>query len=112
MTLVVTEPCIKCKYTDGVEVCPVACFHEGENMLVLNPDECIDCGVCVHECPVTAIFSEDEVPEKWTDYTELNARLAEGWPVIEEGKEAMDCADDFKEVEDKKSLISETAGGE
>jgi len=111
MTFVVTEPCIKCKYTDCVEVCPVACFHEGENMLVIDPDECIDCGVCVDECPVTAIFSEDEVPEKWADYTELNARLSPEWPVIEEGKEPLDSADEFKDVEEKLALLSESAGG-
>ena len=76
MAFVVTEPCIKCKYTDCVDVCPVACFHEGENMLVIDPEECIDCGVCVDECPVTAIFSEDEVPEKWNSFIELNKKYA------------------------------------
>ena len=111
MPFIVTEPCIKCKYTDCVDVCPVACFHEGENMLVIDPEECIDCGVCVDECPVTAIFSEDEVPEKWNDYIELNAKLAAVWPVIEEGKEALDSADEFKEVEEKRDQLSESAGG-
>jgi ferredoxin len=111
MAFIVTEPCIKCKYTDCVDVCPVACFHEGENMLVIDPEECIDCGVCVDECPVTAIFSEDEVPEKWNDYIELNAKLTAVWPVIEEGKEALDSADEFKEVEEKRDQLSESAGG-
>ena len=111
MTFIVTEPCIKCKYTDCVDVCPVACFHEGENMLVIDPEECIDCGVCVDECPVTAIFSEDEVPEKWNDYIELNAKLTSVWPVIEEGKEALDSADEFKDVEEKRDQLSESAGG-
>ena len=110
MAFIVTEPCIKCKYTDCVDVCPVACFHEGENMLVIDPDECIDCGVCVDECPVTAIFSEDEVPEKWESYKELNAKYAAEWPVIEEGKDALDTAEDFKDVEDKKAEFSAEPG--
>ena len=111
MTFIVTEPCIKCKYTDCVDVCPVACFHEGENMLVIDPEECIDCGVCVDECPVTAIFSEDEVPEKWNAYIELNAKFAANWPVIEEGKDSLDSADEFKDVEEKRDQLSESAGG-
>ena len=80
-------------------------------MLVIDPEECIDCGVCVDECPVTAIFSEDEVPEKWNDYIELNAKLAADWPVIEEGKEALDTADEFKDVEEKRDELSESPGG-
>lgn len=109
MTFVVTEPCIKCKYTDCVSVCPVACFKEGANMLVIDPDECIDCGVCVDECPVTAIFPEEEVPEKWQDYTELNARLSPGWPTIEEGKEALDTAEEFKDIADKRAQLDESS---
>ena len=72
MTYVVTEVCIKCKYTDCVEVCPVDCFYEGENMLVIHPDECIDCGACESVCPVSAIFPEDAVPDKWKNYIEMN----------------------------------------
>ena len=72
MTYVVNEKCIKCKYTDCVEVCPVDCFYEGENMLVIHPDECIDCGACVPECPVTAIFTEEEVPPNWESYIAKN----------------------------------------
>ena len=106
MAFVVTEPCIKCKYTDCVDVCPVACFHEGENMLVIDPEECIDCGVCVDECPVTAIYAEDEVPEKWQGYIELNAKYAPDWPTIEEGKDPLDTAEEFKEKEDKKDQFS------
>jgi ferredoxin len=79
-------------------------------MLTIDPEECIDCGVCVDECPVTAIFSEDEVPEKWESYIELNARLAAEWPVIEEGKSPLDSADEFKDVEDKLSMLSEAPG--
>jgi ferredoxin len=106
MAFVVTEPCIKCKYTDCVDVCPVACFHEGETMLVIDPDECIDCGVCVDECPVTAIYSEDEVPDKWKEYIELNANYAKDWPSIEEGKDPLPSAEEFKEVESKRSHFS------
>ena len=88
MTYVVAEPCIKCKFTDCVDVCPVECFHEGENFLVINPDECIDCGACVPECPAEAIFSEDELPAKWEEYTEINNRLSQSWPIITDKKGA------------------------
>ena len=109
MAFIVTEPCIKCKYTDCVDVCPVACFHEGATMLAIDPDECIDCGVCVDECPVNAIFSEDEVPEKWHEYIELNAKFAKAWPVIEEGKDPLSTAEEFKEVKEKRALFSPDA---
>ena len=72
MTYVVTEACIKCKYTDCVEVCPVDCFYEGDNMLVIHPDECIDCGLCEPECPVNAIFVDTDVPPNWKNFIELN----------------------------------------
>lgn len=108
MAFVVCEPCIKCKYTDCVSVCPVACFKEGANMLVIDPEECIDCGVCVDECPVTAIFPEEEVPEKWENFIALNARLAGEWPAIEENKEPMDTADEFKDVAGKLDQLDES----
>ena len=73
MTYVVDEECIKCKLMDCVEVCPVDCFYEGENMLVIHPDECIDCAACEPVCPVTAIFEESELPEEWSEYTKMNA---------------------------------------
>src|SRR4029077_9764226 len=73
MTFVVTDNCIKCKYTDCVEVCPVDCFYEGPNFLVIHPDECIDCALCEPECPVDAIFSEDELPENQQQFLALNA---------------------------------------
>jgi ferredoxin len=110
MAFVVTEPCIKCKYSDCVSVCPVACFKEGANMLVIDPDECIDCGVCVDECPVSAIYPEEEVPEKWEAFIEINARLAPLWPTIEENKDPMDSAEEFKDVEDKRALLDESPG--
>ena len=101
MTFVVTEKCIKCKYTDCVEVCPVDCFYEGPNFLVINPDECIDCALCEPECPVNAIYSEDDLPEKYQGFLPLNAELAAKWPVITRIKPAPADADDWKEVDDK-----------
>ena len=73
MTYVVTESCIQCKYTDCVEICPVDCFHEGPNFLAIDPDVCIDCGICEPECPVNAIFPEDQVPTEWASYTQMEA---------------------------------------
>src|SRR3972149_3223838 len=89
MTHVVCEPCFGCKYTDCVVVCPVECFYEGEKILYIHPDECIDCEACVPECPVEAIFHEDNVPEEWKDFTQLNAEMAPQCPVITEKKEPL-----------------------
>jgi len=88
MTYVVTESCIKCKYTDCVDVCPVDCFREGPNMLVIDPDECIDCTLCVPECPVEAIFSDAALPAEFQDWLELNAE-AEQYPIISLKKDAL-----------------------
>ncbi|MCX2982127.1 ferredoxin family protein [Halieaceae bacterium IMCC14734] len=101
MTFVVAEQCIKCKHTDCVEVCPVDCFYEGPNMLVIHPDECIDCALCEPECPVDAIFSEDELPEAETVFLELNAELAEIWPNITEMKDSPADATEWENVPDK-----------
>ena len=101
MTFVVTEECIKCKYTDCVEVCPVDCFHEGPNFLVIDPDECIDCTLCEPECPIEAIHAEDDVPDEQQQYIQLNAELAKIWPVITEKKDALPDADEWAEVKDK-----------
>jgi ferredoxin len=101
VTFVVTESCIKCKLTDCVEVCPVDCFHEGPNMLVIDPEECIDCTLCEPECPVEAIYSEDDLPEGQQQFLELNAELAKNWPVIDALKEPPADADDWREVKDK-----------
>ncbi len=95
MTYVVTESCIKCKYTDCVDVCPVDCFHEGPNFLVIDPEECIDCTLCVAECPVEAIFAEDDVPAGQEHFTALNAELTKIWPVIIERKEPPPDADEW-----------------
>lgn len=75
MAMVVTEPCFGCKYTDCVVVCPVECFYEGEAMVFINPDECVDCEACVAKCPVQAIFYQDNVPEKWRQYIDLNREM-------------------------------------
>ncbi len=101
MPFIVTESCIKCKYTDCVEVCPVDCFHEGPNMLVIDPDECIDCTLCEPECPVDAIMSEDDVPDNQQEFIQLNAELSREWPVLSEMKDAPADADEWKEVKDK-----------
>jgi ferredoxin len=107
MTYVVTEPCVKCKFTDCVDVCPVDCFVEGENFLAINPDECIDCGACVPECPVEAIYEETEVPAKWADYVELNTKLAAEWPAITARKDPMESAEKWRTVESKRDELSE-----
>lgn len=101
MPFIVVESCIKCKYTDCVEVCPVDCFHEGPNMLVIDPDECIDCTLCEPECPVEAIMSDEDVDEGMQHFIELNAELSREWPVINSMKDAPADADDWKEVKDK-----------
>src|SRR5437667_4927880 len=97
MTYVVTESCIKCKYTDCVEVCPVDCFREGPNFLVIDPDECIDCALCEPECPVNAIFSEDELPAEQKHFLELNAELSKKWPMINRNKGSLEDAEKWKE---------------
>jgi ferredoxin len=99
MTYIVNENCIKCKYTDCVEVCPVDCFYEGENMLVIHPDECIDCGVCEPECPVEAIKPDTEPDlEQWL---EVNSDYAEKWPNITAKKDPLPNADDFVDNKNK-----------
>ena len=101
MTFVVTEQCIKCKYTDCVEVCPVDCFYEGPNFLVINPDECIDCALCEPECPVNAIMSEDDLPQEFQKYIEINKKLADVWPNITTIIPAPKDADEWANKPDK-----------
>jgi len=105
MTFVVTESCIKCKYTDCVEVCPVDCFYEGPNFLVIHPEECIDCALCEPECPVEAIVSEDDLSEDQQEFLQLNAELAEKWPNITAKKDAPEDAEDWEEVSDKRQYL-------
>ena len=105
MTYVVGEACIKCKYTDCVEVCPVDCFHEGPNFLVIDPEECIDCSLCEPECPVEAIFAEDDLPEDQQEFLALNEELSRQCPVITEMQPAPDDADDWKDVKGKMQYL-------
>ena len=105
MTFVVGENCINCKHTDCVEVCPVDCFYEGPNMLVINPDECIDCALCEPECPVDAIYADDELPEDQQDFLALNEELSEKWEVITEMKEAMPDAEEWAGKPDKRDYL-------
>jgi ferredoxin len=105
MAYVVTEACIKCKYTDCVDICPVDCFREGANFLVIDPDECIDCTLCVPECPVEAIYAEDDVPEGQKAFIALNAELARQWPPIIERKAPPADADEWKGVSNKLRLL-------
>lgn len=138
MAYIVADPCVKCKYTDCVAVCPVECFYEGKNSLVIQPDECIDCGACEPECPTTAIFEESALPEKWNVYTEINAVLSGAkpvdeadtsgwpehlskavkspsfkvWPLITETKGALENADDFAQEENKLGDFSPEPGGD
>ena len=130
MAYVVADPCVKCKYTDCVDVCPVDCFYEGKNSLAINPDECIDCGACEPECPTTAIFEESELPAKWAVYKDINALVtgvkkaseidmgklpaglaaavdgAEAWPNITEQKKALPGADDAAKEDGKIAALS------
>lgn len=101
MTYVVSESCIKCKYTDCVDVCPVDCFREGLNFLVIDPDECIDCTLCVAECPAEAIYAEDDLPENQRHFIGLNAELSKRWKPIVEKKDAPADADEWRGVKDK-----------
>lgn len=101
MTYVVTEPCIRCKYTDCVDVCPVDAFREGPNFLVIDPDDCIDCSLCVAECPVEAIYAEDDVPDGQELFTALNAELAKNWQVITARHDALPDAEEWAKVKNK-----------
>jgi len=110
MAYIVAEPRINCKFTDCVDVCPVDCFYEGKNFLVIHPDDCIDCGACEPECPVEAIFEEDEPPDKWNHYVELNAKYSEEWANITAKQDQLDIAEDNRDKTDKfDDLIHESA---
>jgi ferredoxin len=108
MTHLVTENCIKCKHTDCVVVCPVDCFYEGPNFLAINPDECIDCGVCIPECPVNAIIQDDDKTTKdigmWFD---LNTRLAKKWPNITKRKDPLPDHTEWADKPNKIDLLEE-----
>jgi ferredoxin len=101
MAYVVTESCIRCKYTDCVEVCPVDCFHEGPNFLAINPDVCIDCSLCVDECPAGAIYAVENLPPEYEKYISLNQQLCQSWPVINARLDALEDADEWMNVKEK-----------
>ena len=105
MTHVVTEACIKCKYTDCVDVCPVDCFHAGPNFLVIDPDECIDCTLCVAECPAEAIFADEDLPKDQRDFIAINAELTPLWPVLSSKIDPPDDHAVWLPVKDKRHLI-------
>jgi ferredoxin len=107
MTHIVLESCIRCKYTDCVDVCPVDCFREGPNMLVIDPDECIDCAVCIPECPVEAIRAEEDVPPEQKHFIAINVEKAKAWPSITRTKPGPPDADDWKDVKEKLQYLEE-----
>ncbi len=106
MTFVVTENCIRCKYTDCVEVCPVDCFREGPEFLVIDPDECIDCALCETECPVNAIYSEDDLPPDQQIFLDLNAKLSKQWPLINRSQSALSDAEEWKDKPNKRQYLA------
>jgi len=107
MTFIVTEKCIKCKYTDCVEICPVECFHEGPNMLVIDPDECIDCALCEPECPINAIQSEYDITHDNKKFIDINKKLSKKWPLINVSKKALHSADEWKDKKNKIDFLLE-----
>ena len=109
MTFVVTQACIRCKYTDCVSVCPVDCFHEGPNFLVIDPQGCIDCAVCVPECPVGAIVADTDLPPEQHEFLEINARLATQWPVINQAREPLPDAEQWAGADGKRAELLESA---
>ena len=109
MPFVVTENCIRCKYTDCVEVCPVDCFYEGPNFLVINPDECIDCALCEPECPAEAILEEDDLAPEQEVFIELNRELSEVWPNITEKQDPPEDADQWLGKPDKLAELDKSS---
>lgn len=105
MTHVVTESCINCRYSDCVAVCPVECFHVGPNFLVIDPEVCIDCGLCIPECPAEAIFLDSELPEGQEAFVALNQELAAQWPVISETIPSLDDADHWATIAEKRQFL-------
>lgn len=107
MTHVVTDACVRCKYTDCVDVCPVDCFKEGPHFLVIDPDECIDCAVCIPECPVNAIYAEEDLPADQRHFIAINAERSPGWPVISKRKPPLPDADTWKDASNKLATLKD-----
>ena len=107
MTYVITESCIRCRYTDCVEVCPVDCFHAGEKMLVINPEECIDCNLCINDCPVDAIYAEDDVPDDQKEFIDINAKMSQIWPVLSTKEDPPSDADYWSKIKSKRHILTE-----
>ena len=107
MTYVVSDKCIKCKLTDCVDACPVDCFHEGPNMLVINPEECIDCNLCVAQCPIDAIFEEDNLPKDQQHMIEINEKYSQIWPILDHTKPPPADADDWIDIPNKIQYLEE-----
>ena len=105
MTYVVTENCIKCRYTDCVDVCPVDCFVQGPNFLAINPDECIDCAVCVPECPINAIYADVDLPNDQKEFLTINAELSKIWPSITKKVDPLPNAEEWKDKPNKRDLL-------
>ncbi|RZL91552.1 MAG: ferredoxin family protein [Variovorax sp.] len=105
MTHVVTDSCVRCRYTDCVDVCPVDCFRAGPDFLVIDPDECIDCAVCIPECPVNAIYAQEDVPAGMAHFVDLNARLAKDWPSIDKKEQPAPEAERWSTVADKLASV-------
>ena len=105
MTHVVTEACVRCRYTDCITVCPVDCFHAGPNMLVINPNECIDCAVCIPECPVNAIRAENDLPAGQEPWLDINAELSRIWPVITQRTDPLPDADEWAKITHKRQYL-------
>lgn len=107
MPHIVAEPCIACRHTNCVAVCPVNCFHQGPNFLVIDPEKCIDCRMCVPECPVHAIYEEEELPDEWQEYIELNRTLSARWPSITSQTEPLPTAESHRDLLPKRALLEE-----
>ena len=106
MTHVVTESCIRCKYMDCLRVCPVDCFREGEHFLVIDPEVCIDCTLCVAECPAEAIYPHNEIPEDQKDFIKINSELSKIWKSISEKKNPPNDSDEWFLVKSKRHILN------
>jgi ferredoxin len=105
MTFVVTEQCIRCKFMNCIKPCPVDCFYEGPEFLVINPDECIDCAVCVTECPVNAIYPDKDLPADQRDFLEINRHFSQIWPHADASSPPLPEREQWREVPMKRQFL-------